>query len=592
MEIDEKGHESAAILDKALGCVFVSIETERKKEKGFLFRKPGEEIAFLIQVLWPFALVEQPSGKKVIFDSLGILKRQIRDGNVTRCEEFSEQIKNCIPSLIKRSEFFERLEKYRSYFKDFDTTEIHEIRGCFPEMKMVHALATSFSLAGPKELDEPIHLTSILDTRKARELLNELAEFKAKALRDIETLSKSTLPLDPIVAKWEKQIDDEIGQNRKHYHARIEEIRPDVARKVSNLGTERDEKLKPIQPEISRLEAEVRQLEEFVRIHEAEETEAKDDETQAVEDLEQADDDLQEAREELEIEEQHDYEDPTINPAIEAAISRLETRIAHLEKRISRAQERVDRAHERAVECMRRCEEAQSKVDEVERLLDQKREEYDRLHSHYGKLIADQQRRITDLEDERDSISDSLKQESLSISAKMDGIRQDIENLVRRKELLIKEIDNLEVYVNVPSSKKETETYAYVPFFVALFKGETGSRFLVIPPSRMRRERGTLEKVGQFLFGKVPILSEPRDESFTKLSLLMAELLTTNHSVSKEILQNAYRLNLLSLHETREQVIRGIRTLRNEGFLNNKTAQKLETAFRLASRASNDNFAV
>jgi hypothetical protein len=580
-EFDDRGQEKPVSFDKALACAFMSIEAERKKEKTFVFRRLGEEISFILQVLWPFALVEQSPKRKVMFDSLAIMKLQIRDGNVTRCEEFSEQIKDCVPSRMNREEFFKRLEEFGSFFRDFDSIKSHDMPGCFSEMKMALELASSFHLAGPQELRESIYLTPIIDVPKARELLSRQAELRNKALKDIEALKKSPLPLDSIVPKWDNQIDEEIERHQKQYDAKIDKIRPDVEAKVRDLETERDDKLAPLELEISRLEGEVRQLEEFERIHQAEETSAVDDEAEADEDLRQAHEDLQQAREELAIEEQQDYEDPSRD----ARISRLRVKISHIDGRISRAEERAERAHKRTIECMRRSSEASSKVYEVERILAQKREEYDDIESQYKRLIDDEESQITDLEDERDSVIDSLNQESQEISQKLDGIRKDIKDLIRRKELLMKEIDSLGMSLAIPSSKPETEIYVYIPFFVAWLKSEAGSRVLVLPPSRMKKGTSTIGKLGQF-FGKIPALSEPRGQSLAKLSSLLLGQLTKDSQVMKEISGKAQQSNLVYLSSTREQLFRGIESLRSEGFLSDKIAQKLKNAVPNSSKAN------
>lgn len=580
-EFNDKGRERPVSFGKALACAFVCIEAERKKEKAFVFRRLGEDISFILQVLWPFALVEQSSKRKVIFDSLALMKLQIRDGNVTRCEEFSEQIRDCVPSRMNREEFFKRLEGFGSFFKDFDCIKTHDIHGCFPDMKMALELASSFHLAGSQELCESIYLTSIIDIPKARESLSRLAELKNKALKDIETLRKSPLPLDSIVSKWVNQIDEEIERRQNQYAAKIDKIRPDVEAKIRDLETERDDKLAPLETEISRLEGELRQLEEFERIHQAEKTSAVDDEAEADEDLRQALEDMQQAREELAIEERQDYEDPSRD----ARISRLKVKISHLDGRISRAEERAERAHRRTIDCMRRSSEASSKVYEVERILAQKREKYDDIESHYKRLIDDEESRITDLEDERHSVIDSLNQESQEISEKSDGIRKDIKDLISRKELLIKEIDNLGISLVIPPSKPETETYVYIPFFVARLKSEAGSRVLVLPPSRMKKSTSTIGKLGQF-FGRIPVLSEPRDQSLAKLSSLLLGQLTKDSQVMKEISGKAQLSNLVYLSGTREQLFRGIESLRNEGFLSEKIAQKLKNAVPNSSKAN------
>jgi len=579
-ETDNTGWERSATLDKALACAFICIEAERKKEKGFLFKQPEEVISFMVQVLWPFALVERPSGKKVIFDSLAVMKRQIYDGNVGRGIEFVEQIKECAPSSISRSEFHKRLQRYTSYFKDFVDSKMLEIPGCLPDNKIAEGLTVAFSSAGPKEQCESVDLSPIIDTGKVKESLSALSELKAKSQGDIQTLNKSPLPLNSVMPKWHKQIDDEIKQVKKTYNALIEDIRPDVAEKISELTTLRERELAPLRPIIERLENETRVWEDFKRTREAEESRARADEIKAEGDLEQAEEEVDEANQELQIAQRRANEDQSYQQRYdEEWVSQIQRRITRLENKVSDAEDTVSRARPFRNECMERTYETSAELSRVEGILNQKRDEYGNIEDHYERVIADQERRITALEDRRDSEVESLSHESSILRDNSKEIREDIKKLIRRKELVINQIDGLEMHIPIASLKPETESYIYVPFFLALLKSQSGSRFLVIPPSRARKSKSTVEKISQFLMSKIPIPSEPRNHHLTQLSSELLKLLTTTNPISKELFGKAQQSNLLNSSNTRDQLLKGIQGLCTEGFLSEKVARKLMSTF-------------
>src|SRR4030042_6273551 len=128
-EIDSNGHERAVTFDKALACAFVSIEKERKKKRSFPFGQSGEDISLIVQILWPFAMLRQPPGKWLAFDSLGILKLNLGYGSIRQCESFSQEIGKATPTTSNVDDFSNLLETHLSTFKNFAGSSTFEFSG-------------------------------------------------------------------------------------------------------------------------------------------------------------------------------------------------------------------------------------------------------------------------------------------------------------------------------------------------------------------------------------------------------------------------------------------------------------------------------
>jgi len=578
-EIDNQGQEKASSFDRALACAYIRVENERKKGKGFLFKQPEEEISFLVQVLWPFVLIERASKKWAVFDAPGFMKRHFDDGDTTKSNEFSSQLEKCIPSHISRPEFHENLEMFASYFKDFDKKKSHEIVGCFPETEKAHDILKSLRLGGPSEINEAICMPMAVDAIKANASMVFLSELKKKAENDIKTLGEMLLPLDSILPEWHQQIDDEIKHKRLPYDTKIEEITPKVEKKISQIEEEKKGKLAPLEPEISRIENELSQLQEFEETRKAEERRAWDTEIDAASDVDQANEDIREATEEIEIERRQTSEDPDRD----SRISRLEIRISHARSRLFRAEDRLERASETRSKCVRATSETTEKVRATEDILGDKRREYENIEDEYDELIADENRKITDLEEERDSVIDSLNQEAQGLTTKVEIIRRDVNNLISRKQHLISEIDSNDAPFALSSSRQGAEGYAYVPFFLAMLSEGTGNRFVVFSPARLRRDRSTTEKLGGLILGKVPTLTERRDQTLSSFARILHEQLQTNHPIRKEICEKAGKLDLLNLSHAREALLKGIDSLWGEGILNDRMTQKIKSSLPVKS---------
>jgi vacuolar-type H+-ATPase subunit I/STV1 len=292
-------------------------------------------------------------------------------------------------------------------------------------------------------------------------------------------------------------------------------------------------------------------------------------------DVDQANEDIQEAEQELEMEQREDYEDENRG----LRISRLETMISNARSRLYRAEERYARANERRYECERSTREASEGVDEVEEILGEKQRKYDEIEDSWNDLIAEQQHRITILEEERDSIIASLNQEAQNLTKKVGTIRTDVSSLISRKQHLISEIDSNDTPIAHNLSLQGAETYAYIPFFLAKLSESAASRFVVISPARLRRDRSTTEKLGGFILGRVPTLTEPRDQILSSFARILHELLQTNHAVGKEIRERAGKLNLLNSTPAREGLLKGIDSLCSEGILSDRMTQKIKSNF-------------
>ena len=213
-EIGNQGQEKASSFDRALACAYVRVENGRKKGTGFLFKQPNEEISFLVQVLWPFLLVERIPRKRVVFDTFGFMKRHFHDGDATKSNEFSSQLEKCIPSLMDRPDFHKNLEIFASYFKDFDEKKTYEIAGCFSEIEKAKDIVDSLRLGGSQENKEALSMPIAVDSKRANASVLLLSELRKKAEDDIETLDKRVLPLDSILSEWHEQINNEIEQKR------------------------------------------------------------------------------------------------------------------------------------------------------------------------------------------------------------------------------------------------------------------------------------------------------------------------------------------------------------------------------------------
>lgn len=534
-ETDSNGYEKAVTFDKALACAFVSIEKERKKRRGFPFGQSGEDISFIVQILWPFAMLRQPSGKWVTFDSLGILKLNLGYGGIRQCESFCQEIDKATPTKSTVDDFSKLLETHLSIFKDFAGYSTFEFNGCLSEKDLRADLGDYFRLATATEPSEALLLSPVVTSQMAEEAFGNLLELRDKAKGEIDTLNKTGQSLRALISKWDATIKEEKQSQQDYYNSKIAEIAAEVSAKVRKLAEERDLKIAPLEERIDALEAEVRREEEFETVLESQEKDAQSE--------------LEQARDELEFEENRDSD-----------TERHAAKIEMLERKVQRLEEKVSERSERT-------EEFSDKAETARGALNRKKQERDNIRRPYDQQISQEKSRITVLEVTRDGKIAELNQKFNTIFGKSEEMCQDIANLARQKEFFIGEVTELESTVENPFLKPEKEIYAYVPILLAKLQSEKESRFVVFPPSKMRKGKSAVEKTSGFLFRTTSVPVEPRNKAVEKLCEVFKDLMKTNHPAAREVAEKASKFDLLKAPKAKENLSKGMEMLHQEGWL-------------------------
>lgn len=543
-EVDSFGHERSASVDKTIASFLISIEKERKKGTGFLLKQPREKISYIVQVLWPFIVLKQPSGKWVAFDSLSILKKTFICHNHKSSEEFSTKIANSTPTHASRTDFHNFLSSHGVSFRDFTDTISFDIPGGISNKEMRQELEGYFQLAIVQEYFESLPLQPIINKQKTRESLEKLLELRKKSIKTMKELQAAKANLQSIVDKWDAEIDKDKQWNNNYYYSKIDEIRPDVEEQIRTLEEERDCEVSPLETVVGSFQRDIAHIEEIEAIHEAHERDAY---------LE-----LEQAREQLEIARNREYE------CGDAA-----SEISFFERKIQHASEKVATYGEMK-------QQSANRKYVVQRELLDKQEELDSAIRYYNGLVSEQKSRITVLEGLRAEEIAKLDAESNKMFERSNGIQQDIDNLVNRKALFVQDIDEIEGPVANINFKPDEENYVYVPIFVAKLESEAGSRFLVYPPCRLKKGKSVTEK---FLFFKMAVPAEARSQNFERLSANMESLLLQNHPVAREIFGKTHQSNLLRSSRVKDNFYRGLEKLRGEGRLKDKHSQELADAF-------------
>ncbi len=556
-EIDSCSEEKAASIDKALACAFIEVEKERKKEKDFvIFQQEGERILSLVKVLWPFTIVEISSKQMILFDSISLLKKVFDDGSIDFCYEFNESINGCVPSLKSKNDLFGWLEKNSGYFRDFSSIKQVEINGCFKEKESLQEFLVSMSLLENQDITASIPLSVVIDSEKAKATLTEMVEFKKKTKKDIDTLQETSFLTESFENKWTIDFLEKIKQERRYWNSKIEECRPEVEARILEFECQREGELGCLLPEIEKLENQVKQWEA--------------QETREQASVNYAERNLNQTKEELNSENDlfHDYE-------------RDRSYILVLESRVNDAQKEL------SARILIHNETAQQ-ISIARELLNERKEECNSIKKKYNNQINDEQMRITVLKNHKEEETAKLEKELSRVTESLKELGKDLANLIQQKRAILTEIESLAFPLGNFPPQLLKDPYIYVPLYIAKLEKTTGSRFVVIPPSKLKISKSNSEKIGNFLLRREPSLSEPRKPIFRDLAVLLQPLLTMNNSVSRDILGNTEKVNLLSFENSKKIIKSGMQLLAKEALLSEKSVQKLLLTLGIAKEQNSN----
>lgn len=560
-EINDKNKEKISSLDKALACIFVQIEKQRKK-KRFIIRREEEKIHSIVQILWPLTLLKISSDKMLVFDSTGNISREFYEGDINHVREFRKRTKTWKPHSITSDEFLANLKNNSASFKEFKQKKSRTILGCFPDDTLISEIGNLFKFAKTCELVESIQLPIIVDGKKVNRSLVELEALSEKVETEIHEMTCAHNELRNIIKSWREKSHKEIDENLEIYQSVIDKITPEVNKEIRRLESSKEREIATVESRMDDMRSEVQRWESH-------ESRAVSSENIAENDLQYAENDLQRTRSEL---------DNYLNQ-LNYDSERDYNYVDSLESRIEELNQRVYYSNQKLEEYTGNRRETSNELENVKNRLNELQNEQYNIENQFGQLISTQDRRIESLREERASKNVQLFNEVENRSKLTKGITDDIKNLIKTKQSLIDEIENMSIPITkqIPSTKKII--YAFIPFFVVWFTTKKGARIMIYPPLVMTENKSVGKRIFKFLSKTTSPPADLRDESFLALSSKLNTILSANNPLAKDLVKKAGALNLLNSAEIRKHLHKGIEELYNAGKINIEITQTIKNNF-------------
>ncbi len=512
----EKRMEMATILCLA--------ESERKKGKGVILKKPKEELVFIAEAYYPMWLVPWMN-RGLLFDGLSVITHTFVYDKLPDVKNFADSVKG---STETREAYAAFLSDSLNYFHNFTGKEEKTIEGLVTNDDLIRDFASYLPEA--KTVKQPIIdkaiLSPSLDETEISSFTQELSNLRVVIMDDITNLDQSMKLLSDTTKSHVKNIREEITETRTKFNEKIEALKPSVMEKVREIQKKYNEKIAELSKEMDS---------ELYRLH-------------------------------------------SERAKLAQAKERARVNLERCEAGIKSSKLRKDEtgAHRWKLEA-ENCKKERSSLEKSLKALDrrlrnteaEKQLKISALRSEYNIRAEEAMKGLMDLEASRDAKIGMRQQEIESLEDSTSTVISQIDGLVKLKKAVMNQLDKMGI-----AKKPKKNTLIYVPFYLACYQVEAKKRYTAYSPS-IASSLGILTKLkGVFGIARTKSLLQPRSKPIKNFLNQLLTLLEKNPVFEKEISDAGIQANILKTAETREKIKHGLEDLRDEGWISESELQK------------------
>lgn len=518
-DVNRKGRPFS--FDMEVAAIVCLAEAQRKKP-GFL-GGPPERIIFVSKVHYPLWAV--PWGDRcLIVDGLGFSSY---DGAYLRPPDvrlFTEDLKR---NSVVREEFRSVLRKHAETFKDFVARVDFSLSGLVANRSLLHSLLKYLKQGSPlDEKAEPVVAPIKLGREDALETCEKFVQHWRQVQADIKGFQYALSVLDEETKLHERGILCEIEHLREKYENEISSLKPVVEKKIKKLTAKRE-------AEIARM------------------TRAADKRLKAA------------------AKEKEKYE---------RRLQRLERNAFLFQKKVEAFKRKgnkpkVARWSYELKKCRGEISAVKSEIKAasrlIERILKENEKALKELEEGHRNLVEQEQERITNLMALRDSEIAAKRKELEELRLESSRIADLIEQLIERKRL---RASKLKEEITIPWENDEV-TLIHLPFYLVKYEKDGEARYRVHPPTIATDYKGVLMAVQKAirsfsLESRIKLLLRPRSEELGEmLSSALTGKMREDKAFEGEMSEICRSNNLLNLTDFKEVLTKGMRELREEGWV-------------------------
>lgn len=509
--------------DMEMASIFILAERDRKKGEGRVLKKAKEKFTFIAETCYPIWLIPW-KGKTLVFDGLEFTNHKIFYDSIPDFKTFETDL---LASSKSREAYVAALSQNASYFQKFTGKEEKTIEGLITNPQLVQDLMVYFKDSkdnGISKTSKAI-LSPMLDEQEVTASIDKLSNLRTTIDHEIKNLGKCMKLLSKTSRLQIKTQQAEMRKSVKDFDTKIKKLKPGVMARIKKIQEKRDEDVTKISKEYSR---KLRSLQQK-RVR------------------------------------------------AEKALERLTSEIERVEAGIKVCRERKDEANE--FQLSQKLNVLKKKIPslnkeikdtdrELENVEDAKKIDVTRARMKPDDSIEEAMKVLHNVEAEKEAKVRVEQQELTYLEEMTSAIIKQIDSMIKSKENALNEIDNL-----AAEERRLKWTIAYLPIYFICYESDEGKRYVTYPPSHVCTLGIKTKLKSVFGSGKMKCLLQSRSDAIAALLDRLVDLTQENPVFEKEIIQAGLKANILHSTELWVGVKRGIRELKDEGWISDSEVQ-------------------
>ena len=526
--VSSKNRVEAFTEEMEIATIFCLAESERKKGRRLILKKPAEELLFLTEAYYPLLLIPWEK-KAVLIDGLGIVSHTISYDLLPDVKHF---ISDTEESKEPREAYFASLTKNANYFHSFVGKEERKIDGLIVNPDLLSFIPEAQEI---KEVtSNKAHLIPTFDEASAYSAVQELTDLKIALKEEFDDLYRSMKLLSSVTQRHVKNIKNEIKKMQKEYQSKITNFKASVKEKLHEIKKKYDgeivtvsklynEKLQTLHQERAKLDNTIQNMRLNTERFEAEINTSKLQRNNSSE---------------LHWRQEHE---------------KVKKELLSTQKSVKDLDERI-----REVEA--------SKTQEIAKYT-----------SEYNYQTQNAMSEVNELEASRDAKIQIKQQEIKSLEGMVVKIIDQISKLATQKETAIDELNNL--CINRVGQKY---VIVYLPFYLVCYRVESNKRYVIYSPSIAESIGISTRFKGLFKSATVKMLLEQRSKGLTNFLNQLIPVLESNPVFEKDVDDAGLNANMLQSKDSKEKISKGMEDLKNEGWLSENEFAAFQNALAKA----------
>jgi len=528
--VDEPKRKRAFTPEMEKAAILCLCEAKRKKPR--ILRGTSEEIEYIVKLYYPLWSVPWKD-KCIIIDGLGLSSVTIPYDQVPDVTDFTEDLKR---SSVSFNLFRKTLKKHSQTFSEFVSVSEKTLEAVIGEESVLKSLSSLINQAENVEKNSGRDVVFV-----PAEISREEAESKAAGFVDewrrlhaeVEALQYALEVLNEETEHHKEKVSIEIEQMWKDYEERIS--------KMKNLADKRIKKL---------IKEKEKETKKAAKLHEKRMKKALMEERKVQERIEKLRSSL---RETVRRRKDHKRKYPKRSTArLDSRIKSYRERIKHLSeslRNLSRLKERIRRDEEEA---------------------------YKAIEEKYLSMATKEMERVEILEQSRNLEVSKKREEIKEVEEASAIIEAQIKRLADRRTNGLRRLEEKAL----PFEMDETALIG-IPFYLVQYKSSGKTRMDVYPPVIATSYDGVINKIRRRIFSfsfeaRLQMLLNPRSPELNeKVFANFKKSLETNLSLREDVSEIGRSRNLLNFPSFKEETVRGMHELEEEGWLNAKEKENL-----------------